>query len=388
MTRMSQATSIDSALSLIAGLGGPVVWLHCDTPGRLEKLVALSEAVLQAQDSAGVLLSYPADCAAPVEMPRRLCLPCADNGSALVRKIAPRVRIAAVLLATRSLSSGLVTQLLRQGTRVLVAEMPTPRTAGVRFRLPGHTRRVLNRLTHVYLASEQWRASWRSAGMPDARMSVIGTLSQAPMALHCNERERESLADSLRHRTVWLAAGVPIEEEAHVMAVQRDALRESHRLALILHPADPRRGPELYARYAQDFTMALRSRDDPITPETQVYIADTEGERGLWYRLAVACYLGGSLTHGSTFSPLEAAGLGCAVVHGPEGGPYGAMFDLLTDRKATRRVTRPADLSRRLRAVLRPEQAADMAHRGWQIVSEGSEATETLVTALLAADRE
>jgi len=35
-----------------------------------------------------------------------------------------------------------------------------------------------------------------------------------------------------------------------------------------------------------------------------------------------------------------------------------------------------------LRAVLRPEQAAEMAHRGWQIVSEGAEATEILVAAL------
>ncbi|SUZ31591.1 3-deoxy-D-manno-octulosonic acid transferase [Roseibaca ekhonensis] len=378
----------EDGMSLVAGLGSPLVWLHCDSPSRLEKLTALSEAVLQADEEVGVLLIYPQACPPPAEIPRRLCLPCADDGAALGRKLAAKTRIGAALIAARSLPAGVVAPLAKQGTRVLLAEMAVPRAEGFWSMTPGYKRRAFSRVSHVFLATERARALWREAGFADERLSVIGTLSQVPLALKCNETERETLAESLRHRTVWLAAGVPPEEEERVIAVQQEALRESHRLALILHPADPMRGPELYARFAHQFTMALRSRDDPITPETQVYIADTEGERGLWYRLAVACYMGGSFSKGSSFSPMEAAGLGCAIVHGPEKGQFAAAFDLLAERRATRRLTRPPALGAMMRAVLRPEQAAEMAHRGWQIVSEGSEATETLVTALLAACRE
>ena len=389
MTQTALTSTQDMALPLLTGLGSPVVWLHCDSRTRLDKFLALSEAVLQADDALGVILSYPPDCEAPTELPRRLCVPCDVDMSDLVQRVATRAHVAAALVATRILPVDMIAQWTRQGTRVFVADMAVPRIPGGIWSVaPGHKKRVLNRLAHVFLASDRVRGSWLEAGLTEDRLSVIGSLSQAPLALRCNEAERDALADSLRHRTIWLAAGVPEAEEGLIIAVQQEALRASHRLVLILHPADPMRGPDLQALVSQHFNTALRSRDDPITPETQVYIADTEGERGLWYRLAVACYLGGSFTDGSTFSPMEAAGLGCAIVHGPEGGRFGAAFDLLTERRATRRLTRPDALGRILRAVLRPEQAAEMAHRGWQIVSEGAEATETLVTVLLASCKE
>lgn len=375
-------------LSLLAGLGKPLLWLHCDTPHRLEKLASLSEAVLQAHDRVGLVLSFSDSCTAPPEIPRRLCVACADDGTELARLLGQCAQVSAALLATRSLAAGLLASLARQRTRILVAEMAAPEVTGLWSFTPGHGKRVLARVDHVYLASETWRARWERAGVPSERMSVIGTLAQAPLALKCNEAEREALAAALRQRTVWLAAGVPPEEEARVIAVQQEALRETHRLALILHPADPMRGPELHDRFADRVSMALRSRDAPLLPETQVYIADTEGERGLWYRLAVACYMGGSFSTGSTYSPLEPAGLGCAIVHGPESGRFDAAFDMLAERRASRRVTRPEALGAMMRSVLGPERAAELAHGGWQVVSEGAEATETLVAALLAAERD
>ncbi|CUX83485.1 MAG: 3-deoxy-D-manno-octulosonic-acid transferase [Roseibaca calidilacus] len=388
MTGHVEQTAQYPDLGLIAGLGSPLLWLHCDTPRRLEKLAALSEAVLQADEAVGLVLSFPVGCTPPPEIPRRLCVACQDDGAQLARLLGRGARVATALLATRSLAARLVLRLRRQNTRVLLAEMAAPRVTGLWSVLPGHTRRVLGRVDHVFLARESWQDRWQRAGVPGERMSVIGALAQAPLALKCNEAEREALAESLRQRTVWLAAGVPPEEEEQVIAVQHEALRETHRLALILHPSDPMRGPALYDRFAHQFNMALRSRDDPLLPETQVYIADTEGERGLWYRLAVACYMGGSFSTGSTYSPLEPAGLGCAIVHGPESGRFDAAFDMLTERRASRRVTRSDALGAMMRSVLRPERAAEMAHGGWQVVSEGSEATETLVTALLAANRD
>jgi 3-deoxy-D-manno-octulosonic-acid transferase len=378
----------DAALPLLKGLGTPLVWLHCDSRTRLNKFTALSDAVLEADEGAGVLLTYPPDCPPPVEIPRRLAVSSAVDAPGFVRKVASTARVTAALIAARSLSGDMIAQWAKAGTDVFVADVAVPRVAGSWSLAPGHTRRVLSKLSHVFVASDRMRGPWLNAGLPEDRITTIGTLSQAPLALRCNEAERDALAGALRQRTIWLAAGVPQAEEEMISEVQQDVLRDSHRLVLILHPADPMRGPELHARVATRFNAALRSRDDPITPETQVYIADTEGERGLWYRLAVACYLGGSFNDGSSFSPMEAAALGCAIVHGPEGGRFGDAFDLLAERRATRRITRPDALGRMLRAVLRPEQAADMAHRGWQIVSEGAEATESLVAALLASAAE
>ncbi len=54
-----------------------------------------------------------------------------------------------------------------------------------------------------------------------------------------------------------------------------------------------------------------------ITSETAVYIADTMGELGLFYRLAPFAFVGGTLVPMGGHNPLEPARLGCAVMAGP-----------------------------------------------------------------------
>ena len=343
MTGTDEQTSYFSGLAMIAGLGDPLLWFHCDTPRRLEKLAALSEAVLQSDESAGVVLSFPQDCTAPPEIPRRLCIACEDDGARLARLLGQGAQISTALLATRSLDAALVATLTRRRTRILVAEMPAPRTTGRWAFIPGHARRVLARVAHVYLAKEDWLAQWQGAGVPADRLSVIGTLSQAPLALKCNEAEREALADALRQRTVWLAAGVPPEEEERVIAVQQEALRETHRLALILHPADPMRGPALYDRFAHQFNMALRSRAIPCCPKHRFYCRYEPGA-ACRYRWRSPCYMGGSLTPARAYSPLRTRRcLGLLYLHGPESGPVRRRVHRHVCRAAGRRgvITRP-----------------------------------------------
>src|SRR5258708_8385920 len=59
-----------------------------------------------------------------------------------------------------------------------------------------------------------------------------------------------------------------------------------------------------------------RSHGNAIASDTAVYLADTLGEMGLLYRLADIAFIGGSLTPMGGHNPLEAALLGCAILHG------------------------------------------------------------------------
>jgi 3-deoxy-D-manno-octulosonic-acid transferase len=60
-----------------------------------------------------------------------------------------------------------------------------------------------------------------------------------------------------------------------------------------------------------------RSQDELPDAATTIYIADTMGELGLFYRLAPFCFIGGSLIRHGGQNPLEPAKLGCAVLAGP-----------------------------------------------------------------------
>ena len=54
-----------------------------------------------------------------------------------------------------------------------------------------------------------------------------------------------------------------------------------------------------------------------------VYLADTMGELGLFYRLAGLAFIGGSLVPHGGQNPLEAARLDCALVFGPHMTNFG-----------------------------------------------------------------
>lgn len=362
-----------------------VLWFHADSQVALAKLVALWDGIVRQMPGLGLVLSFPAHLSAPITGAECVLVPLrSGRTSGLARVLAP-MRPCVGLLAVRAVPVALVRLAQDLGCPLLLTEADYPRLAGLWGRVPGMTKRTLRKLAKVFLPSGDHVRVWTQAGLAPDRLVECGVLNDAPRAMSCNDAERDALSDALRQRSVWLAVAVPEAEEGFVVAALRETLRESHRLVLILHPSDPARGPALRAELGERFATALRSVDDPITTETQVYIVDTEEERGLWYRLAVACYVGGSLSRtGAALSPFEAAGLGCAIVHGREVGRHGQAFARLADAQATRRILRADALGRTMCAVLRPEAAAALAHRAWQVVSDGAEASEAITATLLS----
>ena len=88
---------------------------------------------------------------------------------------------------------------------------------------------------------------------------------------------------------------------------------------LLLVPRHPHRAASIEALLqAKGLRTARRSTNAPITAQTQVYIADTFGELGLWYALAAIAFVGGSFVRVGGHNPYEPAHAGCAILHGPQ----------------------------------------------------------------------
>ena len=77
----------------------------------------------------------------------------------------------------------------------------------------------------------------------------------------------------------------------------------------------PTRGAEVGALCGPE--TPLRSANAPLPTAAGVYVADTVGEMGLWYRLAPVALVGGSMAAVGGHNPFEPLALGCAVLHGP-----------------------------------------------------------------------
>ncbi|OAN78979.1 3-deoxy-D-manno-octulosonic acid transferase [Jannaschia sp. EhC01] len=234
---------------------------------------------------------------------------------------------------------------------------------------------VQDNLTMVYL---------RRLGMPMGRMKVMGTLKEGAAALPCDENDRTEIAAKLAGRPVWLAASTHDGEEKMVLQAHRMAMRSSPRLLLILAPRHPQRGDEIAAVLKADgLRHTRRSADELPMDEAPVYLADTMGEMGLWYRLAPISFVGGSLVAIGGHNPFEPAALGSAILHGPYVTNFVDIYDRLRDGGAARMVSSPDKLAGQVARLLNPDEAATMAAAAWQVISDGADVTDRALALII-----
>ncbi len=177
-----------------------------------------------------------------------------------------------------------------------------------------------------------------------ANTQCLGNLKFSAPPLPVDEAEMAKLESMIGKRPCWLAASThPGEEE--VIAEAHQALRTTSPGTLtIVVPRHPERGNTIKEIFeAAGLKTSQRSQSQAPSPETDVYIADTLGELGLFYRLCDIVFMGKSLSdengHGGGQNPLEPARLQCAIVQGPHTINFADITDNLRKAGAFRKVT-------------------------------------------------
>jgi 3-deoxy-D-manno-octulosonic-acid transferase len=100
---------------------------------------------------------------------------------------------------------------------------------------------------------------------------------------------------------------------------------------------------------------------------------------GLWYRIAPAAFVGGSLAEVGGHNPFEPALLGCAILHGPHVRNFADGYRRLQAAGAAVEVRDQRALAGALVEVLAPDRAAEMAAAAWDAVSEGAAVTDAVL---------
>ena len=162
-----------------------------------------------------------------------------------------------------------------------------------------------------------------------AQVEVTGSLKADAPVLPADPAALDSLRQAIGARPVFLAAQTHPGEETTIFAVD-DRLRQTFpQLLTIIVPRHPDRGAELLSQSGSRPT-ARRARGELPGPDTAIYLADTMGELGLFYRVARLAFVGGSLVPHGGQNPLEPARLGCPLLAGPFtenfADAYGTVF--------------------------------------------------------------
>ena len=201
------------------------------------------------------------------------------------------------------------------------------------------------------IAAQDAGTAERLAALGAGEVAGTGTLKAAAPPLAVDGAELGRLRAQLAGRRVWLAASTHAGDEAVALAAHAWLMERDPGAVLILAPRDPGR--------AVAVSLPLTRRSAGEAPAPGVYLADTIGEMGLWYRLAPVALIGGGFGIGG-HNPWEAARLGAAVLHGPGVANFAQDYRDLHDTAAARQVVRATDV---LDALEDPGLAA-MAARG------------------------
>lgn len=272
-----------------------------------------------------------------------------------------------------------------RGTPLVLVNARMSERSARRWRwMPGAARRILAAFRAVQAQDDVTAAALRRLGVAPDRLAVTGTLKEGMPPLPCNEVERVRLSRKIGDRPVWAAASTHPGEEEVVAEAHAKASQSVLRLLVILAPRHPERGNEIAATLrARGFNVAQRSAGQDPQPETAVYLADTLGELGLWYRLAPVSFVGGSLVDRGGHNPFEPAALGSAIIHGPHVRNFADIYARLDAAGAARQVRDVATLITAVTDLSRPDRRAPMAYAAWELSSSGADVTDKALALIL-----
>ncbi|MEO6783123.1 MAG: 3-deoxy-D-manno-octulosonic acid transferase [Bradyrhizobium sp.] len=225
-------------------------------------------------------------------------------------------------------------------------------------RITGTISALLGRFD-VCLAQSQVDAD-RFAALGSRNVVTTGNLKLDVPAPPADPARLERLMGVTRGRPIVVAASThPGEEELFVEAHRRLAAIFPSLLSVIV-PRHPDRGQTIArAIAASGLHVALRSREELPIATTDIYVADTMGELGLFYRLAPIVFMGGSLIARGGQNPIEAIKLGASIVHGPHVFNFADVYAALDGAGGARLAATPDALVKQLGQLL-----ADPAARG------------------------
>jgi 3-deoxy-D-manno-octulosonic-acid transferase len=202
------------------------------------------------------------------------------------------------------------------------------------------------------LVQDQCQAE-RFRALGALQVASVGDLKAAAAALPFNPSDLRRLRGAIGARPLWLAASTHAGEEEVAICVHRELAVNHPGLLTIIVPRHPARGDGIASMLAAaGLNFARRSRGEPITRQTDVYLADTMGELGLFYRLCPIAFIGGSLVAKGGHNPFEAVRLDCVVLHGPDMSNCAEMAAALAAAGAAETVTGVESLARAVAALL------------------------------------
>ena len=263
--------------------------------------------------------------------------------------------------------------------RVLLNGRISARSTSNWRRVPHLARRLLGGYAAIHAQSATDAANFSTLGAPN--VLEWGNLKFFASPLPVDDAALAALEAQIPG-PVWLAASTHPGEEELVATAHATLLAEYPSIVTIIVPRHPERGAEVAALCGNAPRRSLGQAPVP----GKIYIADTLGELGLFFRLAPFAFIGNSLVGFGGHNIIEPALLARPVLAGPHLENFTEAAQRLTEAQALVQVEDAAALAEAARAWLAtPEAARKAGERAAACFAEAAHLPARLAQLVLAA---
>ena len=372
---------------------GPVLWFHALSVGESLALIPLVERALAADPRMHVVLTTST--ATSIAALEKAGLPAGaihvllpiDTATA-VRRFLSHWRPSIAVFAELDFWPRLMIDTHRRGIpMVLVNSRLSEASAQSRGKLGGMMRDIVGLFDRLLVQDPESFQRFKRFGADPRKISVVGALKSAARPLPADADELKTLQDIVGNRPIWLAAATRDLEEPLMIAAHKKIVERAPNALLIIAPRFLDSADEIEASAQVEFSqIARRSRNEAPTTLSQVYIADTIGEMGLWYRLAPISFVGHSLgPRGKPLggkNPFEAMALGSVVLHGKAVDDFSETYQDLRDASASILVKDPNELAVNALRLFDREEREPLVKAAKQIIKSKAAVLENTWTAI------
>ncbi len=222
----------------------------------------------------------------------------------------------------------------------------------------GSAKKILSTFTLILTQTKTDELRFKNLGAK--KVITTDNLKYSAAPLPYSDKELQNIQNIIKNRPTWVFASTHDGEEFLACKIHDILVKKMPDLLTIIVPRHPERRDDIRKTCrAMNLPHTFRSdntnnQKTPPEANTQIYVADTLGELGLFYKLTDIAVIGRSFSNdgGGGHNPIEAAQLGCAVLTGPNIQFQQQLFDEMFAANAAHQVRDKSDLLKQLQTLL------------------------------------
>lgn len=324
-------------------------WFHCASVGEVNTLLPLLKNIHQKNKTIKFIITTNTITGGKIVTQQQLdylyhsYLPFDWNHS--TKRFLATTKPAAAYIMETEIWPNLFTNCFNNHTPVtLINARLSNKTTSANALIKSFLRSSLLKVSAIYTRSDKDKQLYIDLG---AKKELVNTLGNLKLTTILRDAPNTNTLFSSERKYVLLAS-THKDEELQIYNIWKELKRKE---LLIIAPRHPERSSAII-KQINCSEISVRSRSDPITNRTQVYLLDTVGELRDYFFNAQLVIMGGSFSPIGGHNILEPASFNSAIITGPHMENFTEELELMLRNKAILQVSSTRNLKKHIEDIL------------------------------------